>query len=79
MTAAGYMLFCGTYSYVIFMNFISIPEFDTRTDAIKYFLITIVIAISLPVMLCWQWHYINKLEKKIDELENKIEDKNSEK
>lgn len=72
--AAGYTMFCFLYFYVIFVNFISIPELDTKADVIKYFLMTTGIAVSLPVMLCWQLHYINQLEKKIDELEEQRSD-----
>lgn len=52
------------YIYIIFINFISIPN-ETTWD---YWFITIVISIGLPVFCAAQWLYIDYLENKIEKM-----------
>lgn len=67
----GYMLYFILCFWVIFSNFISIPNISTRFFAILEFLIATFAAIYFPYIICIQHHTINELENLIDELETK--------
>lgn len=54
----------GMYIYIIFINFISIPNKPTW----DYWLVTIAISIGLPIFCAFQWFYIEYLENKIEKM-----------
>lgn len=54
----------GMYIYIIFINFISIPNKPTW----DYWFVTIAISIGLPIFCAVQWFYIEYLENKIEKI-----------
>lgn len=57
------------YGDTIFINFISIP---TQPDW-RYWLLTVIFSIGLPVLCVGQWLYIDHLENKIEKLRREEE------
>lgn len=52
------------YSYLIFLNFVSIPIKPTW----DYWFMTIAISMGLPAFCAAEWFYIEHLEKKIEKM-----------
>ncbi|WP_283684807.1 hypothetical protein [Parablautia sp. Marseille-Q6255] len=58
-------LFCG-YFYILFVNLVcgfSYGGVDSKSQAIKIFLISLFLATALPGVIWYQHHRIRKLEK----------------
>lgn len=79
LTVISYVIFFLGYFYIIFVNFLSAPVVSTRAAALKYLIMSFSVAVLLPGIICWQAHYIHKLEKLLEEMErlsSRIDKKN---
>lgn len=68
--AIGYVLFFCGYFYVIFINFLCPADISTKAAAIKSLVLAFTMATFRPGIICFGYHYIRKLEKRVDELES---------
>lgn len=74
ITIVGNLFFFGGYFYVIFWGFMCPPNVSTRTEAIKWLILSVSMAALLPGIICLQAHEIRQLEKRIVELEKQNEE-----
>ncbi|OUP82059.1 hypothetical protein B5F07_14860 [Lachnoclostridium sp. An169] len=72
----GYAIYFLLGSFVIFINFMTIPNISTSSSARLEIAVAILAALYFPGMICIQFHTIRNLENKIEELENERSDKN---
>ena len=64
--AIGYVLFFCGYFYVIFINFLCPADISTKAAAIKSLVLAFTMATFRPGIICFGYHYIRKLEKRVD-------------
>lgn len=69
----GYGIFWCGYFYVLFVSMVCAFSLsaETRMDAVKALLVSLVNAAGLPGVICYQRYRIGKLERRIKELEKK--------
>lgn len=63
----GKIILWGCYVGIIFINFISIPIYDSRWMYVLYCVTSILVAVGMPSLIWWQSNHIEKLYKIIEE------------
>lgn len=58
----GIIVFCGLSAYDLFWGILSVPNISTQTDAMKWLLCAIVIALMYPGIIMVQYFTIRKLK-----------------
>ena len=68
--AIGYVLFFCGYFYILFINLgcAFLMDAESKADVIQALLVAAAIARLLPEIICWQHHYIEELERKIENM-----------
>ena len=71
LSAAGYIGFFGGFFYILFVNLVcgfASSGIGTRWDMLKILLLSFIISVGLPGLICYQHFRISKLEKELDEI-----------
>lgn len=71
----GYLLFFCSYFYVLFINLFYAFASSSDNDILKPLIVSAALAAFLPGTICWQYNYIDKLEKRLEELQSILFDK----
>lgn len=71
----GYLLFFCSYFYVLFINLFYAFASSSDNDILKPLIVSAALAAFLPGTICWQYNYIGKLEKRLEELQSILFDK----